>query len=139
MRNVDQGDWVPKGTVLALVSQQDYIDKLQQAKAQLDVGRQNRKRQNSVLIESPPFIQLRAPPNRTTIPPKHRWRAQLHPSPAPRRRSARPKSHSTIALCERRSTAGGQARMSIGSSGWARHQRFYVADTQFGEGCLRGP
>src|ERR1700727_2924598 len=25
-RNVDQGDWVPKGTVLALVSQQDYID-----------------------------------------------------------------------------------------------------------------
>lgn len=35
MRNVDQGDWIPKGTVLALVSQQDYIDKLQQAQAQL--------------------------------------------------------------------------------------------------------
>ncbi|NYF91136.1 efflux RND transporter periplasmic adaptor subunit [Tunturiibacter empetritectus] len=38
MRNVDQGDWVPKGTVLALVSQQDYSDKLQQAQAQLARG-----------------------------------------------------------------------------------------------------
>jgi multidrug efflux system membrane fusion protein len=37
-RNVDQGDWIPKGTVLALVSQQDYIDKLQQAQAQLARG-----------------------------------------------------------------------------------------------------
>jgi RND family efflux transporter MFP subunit len=35
MRNVDQGDWVPKGTVLAVVRQQEYIDKLDQAKAQL--------------------------------------------------------------------------------------------------------
>lgn len=34
-RNVDQGDWVKKGTVLAVVSQQDYLDKLQQADAQL--------------------------------------------------------------------------------------------------------
>jgi RND family efflux transporter MFP subunit len=34
-RNVDQGDWIPNGTVLAVVSQQDYIDKLQQAQAQL--------------------------------------------------------------------------------------------------------
>jgi RND family efflux transporter MFP subunit len=35
IRNVDQGGWIPKGTVLALVSQQDYLDKLQQAQAQL--------------------------------------------------------------------------------------------------------
>jgi multidrug efflux system membrane fusion protein len=35
MRNVDQGDWIPKGTVLAVVRQQDYLDKLQQAQAQL--------------------------------------------------------------------------------------------------------
>jgi RND family efflux transporter MFP subunit len=35
MRNIDQGDWVQKGTVLAVVRQQDYQDKLQQAKAQL--------------------------------------------------------------------------------------------------------
>ena len=35
MRNVDDGDWVKRGTVLALVQQQDYLDKLQQAKAQL--------------------------------------------------------------------------------------------------------
>jgi RND family efflux transporter MFP subunit len=34
-RNIDQGDWVQKGTVLAVVRQQDYLDKLQQAKAQL--------------------------------------------------------------------------------------------------------
>jgi RND family efflux transporter MFP subunit len=35
MRNIDQGDWVQKGTVLAVVRQQDYQDKLEQAKAQL--------------------------------------------------------------------------------------------------------
>jgi RND family efflux transporter MFP subunit len=35
-RNIDQGDWVNKGTVLAVVQQQDYQDKVQQAKAQLD-------------------------------------------------------------------------------------------------------
>jgi RND family efflux transporter MFP subunit len=35
MRNVDQGDWIAKGTVLAVVRQQDYLDKLQQAQAQL--------------------------------------------------------------------------------------------------------
>jgi RND family efflux transporter MFP subunit len=36
MRNLDQGDYVQKGTVLATVRQQDYLDKVQQAKAQLD-------------------------------------------------------------------------------------------------------
>jgi multidrug efflux system membrane fusion protein len=35
MRNIDQGDWVTKGTVLAVVSQQNYQDKLAQAKAAL--------------------------------------------------------------------------------------------------------
>jgi RND family efflux transporter MFP subunit len=35
MRNIDQGDWVTKGTVLAVVNQQNYVDKLSQAKAQL--------------------------------------------------------------------------------------------------------
>jgi len=35
MRNVDVGDFVNRGTVLAVVQQQDYQDKLQQSKAQL--------------------------------------------------------------------------------------------------------
>jgi RND family efflux transporter MFP subunit len=35
-RNIDQGDWANKGTVLATVQQQDYLDKVQQAKAQLE-------------------------------------------------------------------------------------------------------
>jgi len=35
VRNIDAGDWAPKGTELAMVSQQDYLDKLAQAKAQL--------------------------------------------------------------------------------------------------------
>ncbi len=35
MRNIDQGDWVQKGTVLAVVQQKDYQDKLQQAQAQI--------------------------------------------------------------------------------------------------------
>jgi RND family efflux transporter MFP subunit len=35
VRNVDTGDWVTKGTVLAVVRQQDYVDQREQAKAQL--------------------------------------------------------------------------------------------------------
>jgi multidrug efflux system membrane fusion protein len=35
IRNVDQGDWVKRGTVLAVVQQKDYQDKLEQAQAQL--------------------------------------------------------------------------------------------------------
>src|ERR1700761_458711 len=35
-RNIDQGDWVKKGTILAVVQQQDYQDKVKQAKAQVD-------------------------------------------------------------------------------------------------------
>jgi len=35
MRNIDQGDWAAKETVLAIVDQQNYQDKLAQAKAQL--------------------------------------------------------------------------------------------------------
>lgn len=38
MRNVDAGDWVTRGTMLALVQQQDYLDKLDQAKAQLSAA-----------------------------------------------------------------------------------------------------
>ncbi len=36
VRNIDQGDYVTKGTVLATVQQDDYQQKLDQAKAQLD-------------------------------------------------------------------------------------------------------
>ncbi len=36
IRNIDQGDYVTKGTVLATVQQDDYQQKLAQAKAQLD-------------------------------------------------------------------------------------------------------
>jgi RND family efflux transporter MFP subunit len=35
MRNVDTGDWVTRGTVLAVVRQQDYNDQREQARAQL--------------------------------------------------------------------------------------------------------
>src|SRR5215475_5429071 len=35
MRSVDIGDWVTKGTVLAVVRQQDYTDQREQARAQL--------------------------------------------------------------------------------------------------------
>ena len=36
IRNIDQGDYVTKGTVLATVQQDDYQERLAQAKAQLD-------------------------------------------------------------------------------------------------------
>jgi RND family efflux transporter MFP subunit len=35
MRSVDTGDWVTRGTVLAVVRQQDYTDRREQARAQL--------------------------------------------------------------------------------------------------------
>src|SRR5919108_3765436 len=35
MRSLDIGDWVARGTVLAVVRQKDYTDQLQKAKAQL--------------------------------------------------------------------------------------------------------
>jgi RND family efflux transporter MFP subunit len=35
MRNVDTGDWVTRGTMLAVVRQQDYTDRREQARAQL--------------------------------------------------------------------------------------------------------
>src|SRR5215467_11340036 len=35
MRNIDSGDWVTRGTVLAVVRQQDYTDRREQANAQL--------------------------------------------------------------------------------------------------------
>lgn len=35
MRNMDTGDWVTRGTVLAVVRQQDYTDRREQAQAQL--------------------------------------------------------------------------------------------------------
>lgn len=35
IRNLDTGDWVTKGTVLAVVRQKDYLDQREQAKAQL--------------------------------------------------------------------------------------------------------
>src|SRR5262249_6767839 len=35
MRNLDIGDWVHRGTVLAVVRQKDYTDQFEQAKAQL--------------------------------------------------------------------------------------------------------
>src|SRR5262245_10053860 len=36
LRNVDTGDWVTRGTVLAVVRQKDYADQREQARAQLD-------------------------------------------------------------------------------------------------------
>jgi len=43
-RNIDQGDWVTKGTVLAVVQQDDYKERLQQATAQLDRAKANAER-----------------------------------------------------------------------------------------------
>lgn len=44
IRNIDAGDWVTKGTVLATVSQDEYKQKLQQANAQLARGQANYER-----------------------------------------------------------------------------------------------
>jgi multidrug efflux system membrane fusion protein len=41
MRNIDSGDWVTKGTVLAVVRQQDYTDRREQARAQLAQAQAN--------------------------------------------------------------------------------------------------
>ena len=44
VRNIDQGDWVAKGTVLATVDQGDYKERLQQANAQLARAQANYER-----------------------------------------------------------------------------------------------
>jgi RND family efflux transporter MFP subunit len=44
MRNIDQGDWVRKGTVLAVVRQDSYKDKLGQATAQLTRAQAEREK-----------------------------------------------------------------------------------------------
>jgi multidrug efflux system membrane fusion protein len=44
MRNVDQGDWAKKGTVLAVVRQESYNDKLGQAQAQLSRAQAEREK-----------------------------------------------------------------------------------------------
>jgi len=44
VRNIDQGDWVTKGTVLATVTQDDYQQKLQQANAELARAQANHER-----------------------------------------------------------------------------------------------
>jgi RND family efflux transporter MFP subunit len=44
IRNIDQGDYVTKGTVLASVQQDDYQEKLAQAKAQLDKAQAEHER-----------------------------------------------------------------------------------------------
>lgn len=44
VRNIDQGDWVTKGTVLAVVQQDDYQQRLQQTGAQLDRAKANAER-----------------------------------------------------------------------------------------------
>jgi RND family efflux transporter MFP subunit len=44
LRNIDQGDWVTRGTVLAVVEQGDYNERLQQAKAQLERAKANADR-----------------------------------------------------------------------------------------------
>jgi RND family efflux transporter MFP subunit len=41
MRNLDTGDWVSKGAVLAVVRQQDYTDRREQARAQLAQAQAN--------------------------------------------------------------------------------------------------
>ena len=44
VRNIDQGDYVTKGTVLATVQQDDFQQKLAQAKAQLDKAQAEHER-----------------------------------------------------------------------------------------------
>lgn len=44
LRNIDQGDYVTKGTVLATVQQDDFQQKLAQAKAQLDKAQADHER-----------------------------------------------------------------------------------------------
>jgi RND family efflux transporter MFP subunit len=44
MRNIDQGDWATKGTILAVVRQDSYKDKLGQAQAQLSRAQAEREK-----------------------------------------------------------------------------------------------
>jgi multidrug efflux pump subunit AcrA (membrane-fusion protein) len=84
MRNIDQGDFVRKGTVLAVVREQSYRDKLQQANAQLSRAQAEYEKANSALTGSQHFTSRKAPPSRTSIQHKRSLRVQRLPCPGGR-------------------------------------------------------
>ena len=66
MRNIDQGDYVTKGTVLATVQQDDYQQKLDQAKAQLAGRRRSTSAPSCPSAACRRFTRPAPPPSPTT-------------------------------------------------------------------------
>ena len=85
MRNIDQGDWVKKGTVLAVVRQQDYQDKVQQAQAQLARSQADYDKAKLSFDRVSALYASKARPSRITTRRRRSW-----PAPRPRFPGRRP-------------------------------------------------
>ena len=132
MRNIDQGDWVQKGTVLAVVQQQDYQDKLQQAKASAR-ARPGRIRKGQAHFRSNvlPCMLRRAQPSRTTTLRRRSWPAPRPLFPAPRHQVS--EANVALAYCELRAPFSGwvvKRSVDLGSLVGPATNGFTLADTE---------
>ena len=89
IRNIDQGDYVTKGTVLATVQQDDYQQKLDQAKASWPARRPNMSAPSCRSTASRRCTRPARPPSRisTTAARRTRARRPRSTTPMPDRRS----------------------------------------------------
>ena len=106
IRNIDQGDYVTKGTVLATVQQDDFQQKLDQAKAQLEKSQADHERASLSFGRMSVLYAVGA----ATQPDFDDTDAQDKSTAAavdePTHRSRKHKSHSTIANLRRPSIPG---------------------------------
>ena len=79
-RNIDAGDRVAKGTVLAVVDQQDYKNKGQQANDQLARAQAEYNKAKLSFDALRHCIQARVRPSLTMILPRQIWRVQRRQS-----------------------------------------------------------
>ena len=113
IRNIDQGDYVTKGTVLANVQPDDYQQKLAQAEAQLAKPKLITTRQ--VVVRA--HINALRPaqlPSLTTTTRARRTRAHRRPWTMRKLPLRRPNSHSAIGIAGAVRLMGAEAKCGCG-------------------------
>src|SRR5271156_5183125 len=131
LRNIDQGDYVQKGTVLAVVRQQDYQDKLQQATAQLARSQAEYDKAKLTFDRTSALYGSHS----ATKPDYDSATAQLASTTASVSGAKASVSEANVALayCELRapfSGWGGKRKIHLGSLGGPATNRFTPADTE---------
>ena len=138
VRNIDQGDWVTKGTVLATVDQGDYKEKLQQADAQLPERRRIMTAPSCRWTALLCCTRTERQPSRTTTTPLRRFSIPRPPFKAPR--PASPKRKIALAYCQLRAPFDGwvvKRNVDVGQLVGPRHQWFHHRGCALGESRVR--